>query len=150
MKHLMHTWLLVACGLLAPVLAFSQTLRDPTLPPELEGAGGPGSGDPSTGKRVPGLQSGSFTILVRDGQPSLVVGTRLYVRGQKLGNDTIERISETEVWLRQGRVIRKVPQFAGIERRASSCSSPSISLSANSSNPSSKVPQVIACANDQP
>ena len=35
-----------------------------------------------------------------------------------LGSARIERISETEVWLREGGELRRVQQFAGIVRRA--------------------------------
>ncbi len=59
-----------------------------------------------------------MTIIVRNGRPHLVMGTRLYAQGQKLGQARIERISETEVWLREGGVLRKLPQFQSIQRRA--------------------------------
>ena len=49
--------------------------------------------------------------------PYLVDGTRLYGVGQKLGAFRIERISETEVWLRNGKELRKLPRFAGIQRK---------------------------------
>jgi hypothetical protein len=55
-------------------------------------------------------------VLVRDGQPYLVVGARTYAQGQKLGAYTVERIGETEVWLRTGKDLRKIHIFSGIER----------------------------------
>ena len=59
-----------------------------------------------------------LTVLVRDGVPMLAQGTRLYKQGQQLGPYRIERISETEIWLRNGRELHKIERFAGIQRRA--------------------------------
>ena len=86
----------------------AQGLRDPTLPPAEAGL-------PSAGKGLT-AQPGAMTIIVRDGRPYLAVGTRLYAQGEKLGQARVERITETEVWLREGGVLRKVSQFQGIER----------------------------------
>lgn len=131
------------------VCAAGQSMRDPTVPPGAALAAQEGS--PVSAKAAgSGLASQSdsggggstaFTIIVRNGKPSVVVGTRLYMQGQKLGVETIERITETEVWLRRGRVVRKVPQFSGIERRAVTvqpCQSPP------------NLPRVASCADDQP
>jgi hypothetical protein len=59
-----------------------------------------------------------MSVLVRDGRPYLMVGTRLYAQGQMLGQARIERISETQLTLREGGVQRTVPLFKGIVRRA--------------------------------
>ena len=91
----------------------AQGLRDPTVAPAEAGLAGAAPSAPAL-TAVPG----AMTIIVRDGRPFLVVGTRLYAVGQKLGQARIERISETEVWLREGGFLRKLPQFTGIERRA--------------------------------
>lgn len=91
----------------------AQTQRDPTLPPVEAGLS-----STSVAAKSPGIEPGAMTIIVRSGRPYLAVGTRLYAQGQKLGLARIERISETEVWLREGGVLRKVPQFSGIQRRA--------------------------------
>ena len=92
--------------------AGAQSERDPTKPPPEAGLSGTNAPPP--------LPAGlpTSTIIVRDGKTYLVVGTRLYAQGQKLGQARIERISETEVWLREGGVLRKVSQFPGIVRRA--------------------------------
>lgn len=58
-----------------------------------------------------------MTIIVRNGRPHLVIGTRLYAQGEKIGQVRIERITETEIWLREGGVLHKVSQFSGIRRR---------------------------------
>jgi hypothetical protein len=58
----------------------------------------------------------SAAVLVRDGKPYLVAGSRLYSVGQNIGAYKIERIGETEVWLRNGKELRKIQRFSGIER----------------------------------
>jgi hypothetical protein len=90
----------------------AQGLRDPTLPPLEAGQATLGNDAKSLA-----LSAGAMTIIVRNGVPHLVVGTRLYAQGQKLGQARIERITETEVWLREGGVLRKQAQFSGIARR---------------------------------
>jgi hypothetical protein len=57
-----------------------------------------------------------MTVLVRNNKPYLVVGTRLYAVGDKVGMMRVDRITESEVWLHDGRALLKVPRFAGIER----------------------------------
>lgn len=57
-----------------------------------------------------------MAVIVRNGSPHLVVGTRLYAVGQMVDKARLERISETEVWLREGTVLRKIPRFSGIQR----------------------------------
>lgn len=86
--------------------------RDPTLPP---------FPDRSTGERKQPTgdpQSRSWAVIVVDGQPHLVVGTRLYAVGQQFGQARIERISETEIWLRQGGILRKNSIYGGVIRRS--------------------------------
>jgi len=105
---------LAACAVLAvlPGVATSQGLRDPTLaPPVAAAAGGIGSGDKAAAPAP-------MAVIVRDGRPYVVAGTRLVAQGQMLGDARIERISETEIWLREGKSLRKVPRFAGIQRKA--------------------------------
>jgi len=90
----------------------AQSLRDPTVPPaDVRHDRG------SAGASSTIVQPGSMAIVVRNGKSFLVLGTRLYAQGEKFGSATIERITETEVWLREGGVVRKVPQFSGIQRR---------------------------------
>jgi hypothetical protein len=115
------------------LFAQGQALRDPTQPPPTETNAAPG-----TTSAAPSVQPGSMAIVVRQGVLYLVVGTRLYANGQKVGQARIERISETEVWLREAGVVRKVQVFGGIQRQASkpgaaasrqSISSPSVAQS---------------------
>ena len=104
-------WMTAAVLCLQPVAAQSQ--RDPTIPPfGLGGSGGAGTGAAATrGVRAP------LSVILVDGKFYLVVGTRLYAEGQKLGEARIERITETEVWLREGRQLRKLSNFVGVKRR---------------------------------
>ena len=92
--------------------AHAQGMRDPTLPPA--GAVGAPVSDASGRPAVP--DTGPVAVIVRDGQPYLVVGTRLYAQGQMLGGARVERITETEVWLREGKTLHKKPIFSGISR----------------------------------
>ncbi len=81
--------------------------RDPTLEPPEKAA------DVSGGTGIEGM-----SIMVRDGKPHLVVGTRWYAVGDKVGTMRVERLSETEVWLHDGVKLIKIARFAGIQRTA--------------------------------
>lgn len=95
--------LLLVLGTLS---ATAQDGRDPTVaPPELG----------ATVQSPIGVEG--MSVLVRDGRPYLVVGTRLYAPGDKVGLMRVERITETEVWLHDGSALIKVARFAGIERK---------------------------------
>lgn len=101
------------CGL--PALA--QSLRDPTQAPAAWQQAGTGTVvSPGAGGRDGEQAPGRMSILVVDGRPHLIQGTRLYAVGQMLGQARIERITETEVWLREGGELRKIDSFAGIRR----------------------------------
>lgn len=148
-------WLMVFSLLFLAGRVNAQGLRDPTIPPAEAGLSGS-----APGGSVSGIAPGAMSIIVRDGRPHLVVATRLYAQGQKLGQARIERISETEVWLREDGVLRKVSLFAGIERRATTpvCAANAsqgthaarasrVSKAPNSSSPPSPV---APCADVQP
>ena len=105
------------------VNAVAQAERDPTLAPArpVSAASAPaGSGSGASAALV----GESVMVIVRDGRPFLVVGTRLFGQGQMIGSTRIERISETEVWLREGKTVIKKPIFAGVVRRDSATSPP--------------------------
>ena len=104
--------LVLACALAASTPLQAQPVRDPTVPPAAMAPSAPGDA-----ARPLTIESGAVSMLVREGVPYLVVGTRLYAQGQSVGPARIERISETEVWLREDGMLRKVPVFGGIERR---------------------------------
>ena len=100
-------WLFgLALGLWAPLGA--QSLRDPTQPP------GTGAGGVAAPARA---SAPTWSVIVVDGKRHVATGTRLYAEGQMLGRARIERITETEIWLREGQALRKVPLYAGVQRR---------------------------------
>ncbi len=89
--------------------AGAQSLRDPTLPP--------GAGSVNATSAGP-TGAPSWSVIVVDGRRHVAVGTRLYAEGQMLGRARVERITETEIWLREGQALRKVPLYAGVQRRS--------------------------------
>lgn len=117
-------WGRIRCGLVNAAMltlasgAQAQAQRDPTVAPAAAGMLEPG-----TAPQAPLLHSGSMAVVVREGVRYLVLDTRLYPRGQKIGRATIERITETDVWLREDGVVHKVPVFNGIERRPTQAAS---------------------------
>lgn len=100
-------------GAFAETTALAQDSRDPTVPPAQ--ASLPLS---ISATDVPWDEEG-VAVVVRDGKPFLVNGTRLYGVGQLLGAYRIVRIAETEIWLRKGKELLKLPRFQGIERKPS-------------------------------
>ena len=124
----------------SPITA--QSLRDPTTPPpELLPAVSRSAG------ALLGIESGAMTIIVKNGQPHLVIGNRFFAQGEKIGRVLIERITETEIWLREGGVLRKVPQFPGIQRRTVTQHAGTANCEPESSPSSSPV---AACSKAQP
>lgn len=106
---MLRVFALSLAGLLVlPLQAQAQALRDPTLPP----LGGAEGAAPSKSR----AERGSWPVIVVDGQRRVAVGTRLYAEGQMLGAARVERITETEVWLREGRELRKVQIYPGVRR----------------------------------
>ncbi len=146
MKHL-QVWRPVALLLwVLPLHMGAQELRDPTLPPSEMGAG------PGMKADAGPVGAQGMAVIVRDGKPFLVVGSRLYAPGQQWGSVRIERITESEVWLREGKVLRKVARFAGIERRVAA-PAPTCGASAPKPLPSAKVnkkSKVVSCDGAQP
>jgi hypothetical protein len=128
------------------LLAFSrvgaESLRDPTLPPPETALAANGSAGVALG-----MESGAMAIIVRNGRPYLLVDTLLYAQGAKLGQVLIERITETEIWLREGGVLRKVSQFSGIQRRSVSPLAQTPNCVYSSSKTSSPV---VPCVKVQP
>ncbi len=102
-----RAWLGLLLAVVMPLNAQAQ--RDPTVPPLGGGDGG--------GPAKPRTSQGAWPVVVVDGRVHIAVGTRLYAEGQLLGKARIERITETEVWLREGRELRKIPLYAGVVRR---------------------------------
>ena len=105
------------CGPLAALLAVAQfagaayAQRDPTVPPA-------SALQPPALAVVRAAPQPPLAVIVREGQPYVVVGTRLVGQGQMLGTARIERIDETEIWLREGQVLHKLARYSGIQRKA--------------------------------
>ncbi len=87
-------------------------LRDPTRMPH---APLPVRSGADHGPKEPDM---AMAVLFADGKPFVMQGSRLYGVGDKMGAVRIERITESEVWLRDGKELRKVSLYPGVERLA--------------------------------
>ena len=123
-----------ACTVLLSMCpAAAQDARDPTIAPAETGT----TSQSSTGTE-------GMTVVVRNDRPYLVVGTRLYAPGDKVGNLRVERISETEVWFHDGTALTKVPRFAGIARKI-------VATKPRCDTPTQSPPSAVApCEDPQP
>lgn len=124
---------------------YAQVWRDPTVEPSPAGSGPAVQGEAQ-------IDMGALSVIVVNGHPHVIMGTRLYAPGQKLGQARIERITETEIWLREGAVLRKVSRYQGIERRSIPTSgAPGCAAGAASPKASTKtVPRGSTCTDAQP
>ena len=113
----------VALGLTGAVAAWAQTpgapLRDPTQPP------------PALTPPVGATRSRADTfkpehLVMVGGVRYVVWNSRRYAVGTTIQGARIERISETEVWLRSSDGLRKIPVFPGIEKRPPHSAAPII------------------------
>jgi hypothetical protein len=111
-KPLLRAQFFIVLALLLALPVAAQE-RDPTRPPVGTFTQAPAPGEVAK-PALPEVDSAA--IVVRDGKAFLVAGTRLYGVGQTIGVYKIERIGETEVWLRNGKELRKIQRFSGIER----------------------------------
>ena len=119
MNQAMKQVLVLSLSLCAAAPCHAQGLRDPMqMPGSLRPA--PAAHEPSAPDVSHGTPlhrfDGPLSVLRINGQMQLVVGTRLMGVGQMLGGERIERISETEVWLRAGNQTRKLALFEGVQR----------------------------------
>ncbi len=108
----------IGLALVCSDVVLAQGLRDPTAPPAVErplAASGPAS--TASSAALVATRAAPMGIIVRDGRPQVISGTRLYGVGQMLGAARIECITETQIWLREGGELRKVEQFSGIVRQ---------------------------------
>ncbi len=85
------------------------SLRDPTQPPAALAAPG------SVRNPLDALRPQHLVIV--GGERYLVWNGRRYRSGESISGGQIERITETEVWLRSSDGLRKLPLFSGIEKR---------------------------------
>lgn len=94
-------------------------LRDPTQPPAAFAA-------PAGSARLPADTFRPEHLVTVAGVRYLVWNSRRYAVGEMLQGARIERISETEIWLRGGDGLRKLPLFAGIEKRPPNSTPPAV------------------------
>ena len=151
MSVLRLTWKVVLVSAFALTLAgplLAQALRDPTLPPPevMQPITQSSGAEPASPFADDGV-----AVIVRDGKSYLAHGTRLYAVGQKVGDFLVERITETEVWLRKDGELRKLALFDSIERKSAtgaiSCTS---AASQPSSSNHSNSAQAASCAGNTP
>ena len=100
-----------------PPAALAQPVRDPTAPPPAERALPGAAGNPAQPGSADTALAGPLGVIVRDGKPYVLSGTRLYASGQMLGAAQIERITETAIWLREGGELRRIARYGAIQRR---------------------------------
>ncbi len=100
---------MAAClGSAAPAIA---QLRDPTEPARVHGATAATAHDPLE-------QFRPQHIVTVDGKRVLVWHGRRYAVGDRLEGARIERIDESEVWLRDSGGLRKLARYPGVEKIA--------------------------------
>ena len=93
--------------------------RDPTQPPAAFAA-------PVSSTRLPVDTFRPEHLVTVAGVRYLVWNSRRYAVGETIQGARIERISETEVWLRGNDGLRKLPLFSGIEKRPPNSTAPAI------------------------
>lgn len=142
---MMRRLVIVILWALMQTTGYAQVWRDPTVEPSQAGSGPTGQGEAPA-------DMGTLSVIVVNGHPHVIMGTRLYAPGQKLGQARIERITETEIWLREGAVLRKVSRYQGIERRSvPSSEAPGCAAGAASPKASTKkLPRGSSCTDAQP
>ena len=111
------SWLiaLVLCFGCSLVNAHSQ--RDPTVPPPFSEVELAALASSELVETSIGIESGDMTIVVRNGLPYLVIGNLFYTEGDTIGPVQIVRITETEIWLSEAGILRKLSMFQSIQRR---------------------------------
>lgn len=90
--------------------------RDPTLAPPAAFASMAAAGEAGAPAKPVLPSMDGAAVLVQGGKPLLLLGPKSYAEGQKMGPYTLERIGETEVWMRDGKTLHKIHIFSGIER----------------------------------
>jgi hypothetical protein len=130
-----HTMLLFVLSAAAASWATTPApMRDPTQPPAAYGK-------PVSAVRL-GVDSVKPEQLVTiNGVLYLVWNGRRYKTGDNIEGGRVERISESEVWLKTAGTVRKLPVFSGVEKRlpdSGASSSLSIRASTDRKNGSTK------------
>lgn len=136
--------LVVLCALCHGQGVHAQLLRDPMAEP-------PGVAPP-LGREAAPVDASPLSVIVVDGRPHVIMGTRLYAPGQMLGQARIERITDTEIWLREGTVLRKIYRFQGVVRRAVPAATAGCAATGSSRVPAAASPRsnAASCADVRP
>jgi len=115
----MNRWAgLVVMSLMPALVLAAQPLRDPTQLPAAARSTGEGTSVAKPSELA--VDTGNVAVLVRAGTPYLVLGTRLFAAGQRVGAARIERITESEIWLREAGKLNKIRVFQGVDKSVSS------------------------------
>ncbi len=111
-RALLHCLLLSLVSPTAMVgwAATAVPLRDPTQPPAAFGT-------PVGNARLPIDRLRPEQLVTIGGIIYLVWNGRRYKAGDTIDGSRIERISESEVWLKTAGTVRKLPVFVGVEKR---------------------------------
>lgn len=115
-------------------------LRDPTVAPNAVVSDAGGLDALSAGGMPLPLGVSGSNVVVREGKSYLVVGSRLVAPGQTVENYKLERITETEIWLRDASGLTKVARFAGVQRQATPTQCPTAKPATK--KPAQKAPKV--------
>ena len=101
---------LAALGFVCGRDVHAQSPRDPTQPPAAYAT-------PVGSARVPGDAFKPEHLVTVNGVRYVVWNSRRYAVGEMIDGARIERISDSEIWLRGAGGLRKLPLFSGIEKR---------------------------------
>ena len=100
-----------------------QAQRDPTVAPPQAGLNAA-----SNSTTAPPATLNADAVVRVDGKAFLVVDGRLLAPGQSDGSTQVERITESEVWLRRDGVLHKLTRYPGVLRqppsRVAACALP--------------------------
>ena len=102
--------------------------RDPTQPPVAYAA-------PAAALREPIDMLRAEHLVSVNGVRFLIWNSRRYAVGDTLAGARIERISETEVWLKNAAGIRKLAIFTGVEKRQTNPPADSAPVNSSKVNP---------------
>ncbi|MEI6738035.1 MAG: hypothetical protein WCL29_06110, partial [Pseudomonadota bacterium] len=116
-----------------PNLPTSTTLRDPTQPPAAYAA-------PVNSARMPAGVIKPDHLVTVNGVRYLVWNSRRYAIGEMIDGARIERITESDVWLRGADGVRKLTLFSGIEKRPPDSGTPTNSSMRTSMDGNKKGP----------
>ena len=111
------SWLIALVLYFGFSLVNAHSQRDPTVPPPFSGAALAALASSELVETSIGIESGDITIVVRNGLPYLVIDNLFYTEGDTIGPVQIVRITETELWLSEAGILRKLSMFQSIQRR---------------------------------